>query len=738
MSLLALTRSMHSKELQRTPKGGFMKTYGYGFPRLGKNREYKKLIEGYWRERIADKELVDGIHNLEQERLNTYENFVDMFPVGEMTLYCNMLDTAIMVGLYPKEGYKGYFELCRGRRALKLTKWFNTNYHYLAPDFNGFSKGNFNLNWNKPKEEYERHKKGIPYLIGPFTFLKLSTGIPEKKFKDYLIGISSVYRELIKEFTLVHIDEPAFVLDISPGEIDIIKEVYKQIGENVYLFTYYEGVDFLRELYDLPVLGIGLDFLNGDNIKTLERYGFPNDKALIAGVIDGRNVWRTDIRDVDKMLSYIRRFTENIIISNSSPLYHLPITTKGEALEGKIIARLAFAEERLKELRMLSTHSYEKDYGVYNAIGTDEEVRKRVKSLTEDSFKRDEPYPVRQKIQKKILSLPPFPTTTIGSFPQTKDVREKRRNFIKGKMDKKEYDSFIKGKIRDLVRFEEGAGLDVLVHGEFERSDMVEFFAKKMDGIMTTKNSWIISYGTRGYRPPIIYGDVKRKNSLVSDEITYAQSLTQKPLKAILTGPITMIAWSFVREDIGLNEIAYQIGLCLQDEVRWLEERGIKIIQIDEPAFREMVPLKKRNWDCYFDWAIKSFRLASRAKPKTQVHTHMCYSEFGEILDKILMMDFDVISIEASRSRGALIEYLKESGFNRGIGPGVWDVHSPLVPSVDDMKEIVKKALEFIPRENIWINPDCGLKTRGWDEVKKGIRNIVALAKELRKEHPKE
>ncbi len=354
--------------------------------------------------------------------------------------------------------------------------------------------------------------------------------------------------------------------------------------------------------------------------------------------------------------------------------------------------------------------------------------------LKEKDFQRAVAFPERRKIQDEVLNLPLFPTTTIGSFPQTDDIRKKRADFRAARISEKDYKSFIKQKIKELIELQENLGLDVLVHGEFERSDMVEFFAEKLEGIITTKNGWIISYGTRCYRPPIIYGDVKRKGPLTLDEISFAQSLTQKPVKAILTGPITIVSWSFVRDDIPLSLVAEQISLALQDEVKDLERAGIKIIQIDEPSFREKTPIKKRDWEEYFDWAIKSFRIASLASPQTQIHTHMCYSEFGEILNYIDKMDFDCITIEASRSRGDTLEYFKDINFERQIGPGVWDVHSPVVPKVQDMREIIEKALRTLPAKNLWINPDCGLKTRGWKEVKDSLKNLVSLAIELRKE----
>lgn len=717
-----------------------MQTYAYGFPRLGKNREYKKIIENYWKGRSSEDELQININGLDKERLSTYKEYVDMFPVGEMTLYCNMLDTAIMVGLYDCKDLHEYYCFCRGKNALGLTKWFNTNYHYLVPEFAGFSPSNFTMRWNKPKEALQTHKKGIPYLIGPFTFLKLSKGIPEKRFGDYLFNLIDVYKEIIRNFGEVHIDEPAFVTDISEKDIKLIKDAYKRLDTgNICLFTYYDSVDFLDVLYELPIKAIGLDFLSsGGNLKYIEKHGFASDKYLIAGIVNGGNVWKTDIEWATNHLKHLSKFSRNLVVSNSSPLYHLPITIEGEELHGRLLNKLAFAKERLYELKLIASclgEDYNEDYNArVGDFGMNKKVRECVKNLSPRDFEKETPYLERAARQKKLLFFPLFPTTTIGSFPQTKEIREKRKDFKRGNISKEEYNSFIREKICDVIKFQEDSGLDVLVHGEFERTDMVEFFALKLRGIATTKNGWIISYGTRGYRPPIIYGDISRPKSMSVDEITFAQSLTKKPVKAILTGPITMIAWSFVREDVPIREVAYQIALCLKDEIKDLERSGIRIIQIDEPAFRERAPIKRKDWNEYFDWAIKSFRLASKSNPETQIHTHICYSEFGEIIDEIKELDFDVISIEATRSKGDTIRYFKERGFDRQIGLGVWDVHSPDVPTAEDMKKIIKKAMKFIPKENLWINPDCGLKTRDWKEVIPSIRNMVKATKELRNE----
>lgn len=720
-----------------------MKTYAYGFPRLGENREYKKYIESFWKGEISEQELKTRIFQLEKEVVDNYESYVDRFPVAEMTFYDNMLDAALMLGVYSYKDLKEYYALCWGKNALELSKWFNTNYHYLIPEFSqDFSPSKFKLSWNKPKEAFLRVQRGIPYLIGPFTFLKLSKGLTDKNWGDSLLRLGTIYRDIIKDFPEVHIDEPALVMEISPLELSLFKQVYKDMGfsSKINLFTYYDSVDYLKTLYDLPLNAIGLDFVHSkENLAHLKNYGFPKDKTLIAGIVDGRNVWKSNIKYCLSLLKELSKYTKNVQISNAGPLYHLPLSIKKEKLSPELMGRLAFALEKLGELKLAAEIIDGKKTLKQVAIASTNQGDKRetddVKKLEERHFKREMAFPERRNLQNKILGLPLFPTTTIGSFPQTGDVRKKRMDFRAGRISEDDYKSFIKVKIREAIKLQEVLGLDVLVHGEFERSDMVEFFAEKLDGIATTKNGWIISYGTRCYRPPIIFGDIKRKGSMTSEEIVYAQSLTQKPVKGMLTGPVTIISWSFVREDIPIHLVAYQISLALQDEIKDLEKSGIKIIQIDEPAFRERTPIKKREWPEYFDWAIKAFRLASLASAQTQIHTHMCYSEFGDILNYINKMDFDCITIEASRSRGDTLQYFKGINFERQIGPGVWDIHSPVVPQIPDMRRIIEQALKVLPAENLWINPDCGLKTRGWKETEASLKNLVALAIQLRRDN---
>ncbi|WP_456437252.1 5-methyltetrahydropteroyltriglutamate--homocysteine S-methyltransferase [Desulfurobacterium sp.] len=717
------------------------KTYGYGFPRLGKQREFKTLIEGYWAGKFTEEELRQGIKELNKKREETYKKYVDAFPKGEMTFYDNLFDTALIFGIYSAENLDEYFNLCRGKNALEMTKWFNTNYHYLVPDFEG-KEVEFKLGWNK----HEGIKENA-YLIGPFTLLKLSKNLPEGKFGELLKKLAVKYVEYFKSngFESVHLDEPAFVMELTDGEVEAIKEAYKAfdgVDAKINVFTYYDSVDNLQFVFDLPVAGVGVDLVHdrGENLSQLEKVD-PKGKTLYAGVVDGRNVWRADIF---KKAEIIKKLSEkfDVVITNAAPLFHLPVNLKGATLPPELVAKVAFAEEKLNELKLIADVVEGKEdearswiEGIDKAFGVRESVRERVRNLTEADFNKPVPYAERIKLQQERLKLPLFPTTTIGSFPQTQEVRRVRLLNRRGQLSDQDYETFIKGEIAKAIKIQEELGVDVFVHGEFERSDMVEFFAEKLEGIATTGNGWVISYGTRSYRPPIIFGDVERTEPMTVKEIAFAQSLTDKPVKGMLTGPVTIIAWSYCREDIPVSEVAYQIALAIRDEIADYEEAGIKIVQIDEAAFREKAPIKKRNWDEYFDWAVKSFRVChARSKPETQIHSHMCYSEFGEIIEYILAMDFDVISIEASRSKGDIIEAFEKVNFDRQIGLGVWDIHSPYVPSVEEMKPIVKRALKVIPKENFWVNPDCGLKTRRWEECIPAIRNIVALAHELREE----
>ena len=709
-----------------------VKTYAYGFPRIGKNREYKKLIETYWKDK-DHRSLEAGLWDLQKDMMETYQaNGIDRYPQNEMTGYDKMLDTAIMLGVYEPRNTEEYYELCRGKNCLEMTKWFNTNYHYLVPEISDDTE--FTLNWDN---RYSKWYQKPMYLIGPYTFLKLSKG--SFNFKDKLEELTDVYFEIMNKkggYSSFHIDEPAFVMDTTPEEIEMIKEVYTKLSDradNINIFTYYEDVDWIRELFALPVNGIGLDFVNGkNNLRNVLSLGsmLLKDKTLFAGFVDGINVWKTDIRHACVNIDYLEKMAKEVVVSNAGPLYHLPVTIEKElGLGEEMHTHLSFATEKLRELVDIQKgdSSKYKKYKGYESRW----VSTRVDNLTDEDFVKSLDVVERRKIQDKILNLPELPTTTIGSFPQTPEVRKNRLDYKKGRISEEEYNSNVKRFTKEAIDIQEEIGMDVLVHGEFERTDMVEHFCQRMDGIASTDNGWIISYGTRVYRPSIIYGDVDRPEPMTIKEVEYAQSLTDKPVKGMLTSAGTIIAWDFVRKDISIDEVAYQISLCLQDEIRDYEKAGIKIVQVDEPAFRELVPIKKKYHDEYFDWAIKSFNLATNTNPETQIHSHMCYSEFNEIVDQINQLDFDVVSIECSRSGGEIIEFFEKIDFKRQIGLGVWDIHSPTIPTDNDMVKVVKRALRVIPRKQFWINPDCGLKTRGWKETKESMKNMVTTKMEM-------
>ena len=717
-----------------------MKTYAYGFPRIGKNREYKKAIEAFWKDSLTEDELRRELDAIQTANSAVYKKYVDAWPIGEITPYDAMLDTACMLGFFKPASLKEYYNMCRGGHALEMTKWFNTNYHYLVTDFSEIPTPAPALHRNLPREAQDRHGEGIPACIGPFTFLKLSKGVPAASFGSMLDALADVYCSMLSELKEIQIEEPAFVLELSREEIDLIKNVYARLaatGCAITLITYYDSVDWIEELISLPVAAIGLDFVRGkENLAWILEHGFPSDKTLIAGLVDGRNIWRADPLASGAVLKSLSRSVENLAVSNAAPLMHVPITTEGQGLPEELVARLSFAEQKLHEIRLIADACEGKAIDPWHQpspYGHNQSVQQRVAALSEADFTRSPLYADRCVIQNAQLNLPLFPTTTIGSFPQTTDVRSTRAAFRKGEISLDEYQSFINCKIDELIAYQEELGLDVLVHGEFERTDMVEFFAQQLDGIATTRNGWITSYGTRAYRPAIIYGDVSRTAPMTVREITYAQSKTTRPVKGMLTGAVTLIAWNFVREDIPVQEVAWQLALALKDEIADLEKAGISIIQVDEAAFKERAPVKKRNYTGYFDWAAKSFRLTTASvRPETQIHSHMCYSEFNDIIDQIQAMDFDVVSIEASRSHGDVIASFEQSSFDRQIGLGVWDIHSPAVPTVEQMLATARRALKVIPKENFWINPDCGLKTRGWKETTAALMNMIEATRILR------
>ncbi len=757
-----------------------LKTTAFGFPKIGPNREFKKSLELFWKNSISKDELFIQLDEVDTDRQKIYlESSLDIIPSNEFSYYDFMLDMSAMLGVIPdrfkhiEDDLRLYFAMARGEKdipACEMTKWFNTNYHYIVPEITQ----DFNLTANRPLYSYRaaREKLGMetkPVMIGPYTYIYMSKIIEldssigkerlvkakeSSSFREIIRSVSRIYNKILRELddecvALVQLDEPALTLDMSDSDVDILIEAYEILtgglkSLKIHLQTYYESISHYQKIvYRLPVDGIGLDFTeNETNLNLLRKYGFPENKVIIAGIVSGRNPWKVDYREAMKMFDEIKKYIplDRIILSNAAPLFHLPYSLEPEKgnMNPNVINLLSFAKERLNELKILKEiiNNDEKiphqDLETTRGLFKNNTVQAKLEEFRQKSSFR-EPFSKRHTLQDELLALPLFPTTTIGSFPQIGEIRKKRADFVGGRITKEEYDEFIRSHIRALIKLQEEIGLDVLVHGEFERTDMVEFFAEKLCGFAITRNGWVQSYGSRCVRPPIIYGDVSRLKPMTVDETQYAQSLTGKPVKGMLTGPVTMVNWSFCRRDIPKEDAAFQIAMVLNDELKDLENAGITIIQIDEPAFREGLPLKQEKQKDYLTWAVNAFKIAcAEVKPQTQIHTHMCYSEFNEIINYIYDMDSDVISIEASRSKGEILQAFEKFNYSHGIGVGIYDIHSPRIPSCEEMEEIALRSLKVIDKSLLWINPDCGLKTRGYEETIPALKNMVKVAIALR------
>lgn len=747
-------------------------TKSFGYPKIGENRELKKALENYWAGKITKEEFFKQAEGVNAERLNKQKQAnIDFITSNDFSLYDSILDLSIMFGVISErfadleDSTDIYFSMARGNEkavACEMTKWFDTNYHYIVPEISG----NFSLRKNRPLESYKwaKEKLGIetvPNFVGAFTFLKLAKGYDSEMFSTLLFELANLYNLVLKELEqngvkTVQIDEPALVLDLSEEEVKTLIYAYKiltkDINLDIQVQTYYESLSNYETIVNqLPVSAIGLDFVvNDENLENIRKYGFPKDKKLIAGVVSGRDIWKTNYKTTADLIKELSEIAGDLIISNSSPLFHLPVSLEKEkdqnsqTLDTDLIQLLSFAEERLEELSTLksiindnATIPVQDFYSIREKF-KNAEVLASVAEIDEADLGRLLKFEYRRERQQTKLNLPLFPTTTIGSYPQTAEVRKIRADFKKGLISQGDYDKFIKSEIEKVIKLQEEIGLDVLVHGEFERTDMVEHFGQKLKGFAFTKGGWVQSYGSRCVKPPIVYGDVSRPEKMTVDEIVYAQSLTKKPVKGMLTGPVTILNWSFFRKDITKKEIAYQIALALKDEVMDLQDAGIKIIQIDEAAFREGMPLRKNKQQAYLNWAVNAFKITNEdVEPETQIHTHMCYSEFNEILENIYAMDSDVISIEASRSKGEIIEVFEKLNYDHQIGLGVYDIHSPRIPSVEEMEEIIERSIKVIDKNLFWVNPDCGLKTRGYAETTPALKNMVLAANKLR-EHYKQ
>jgi 5-methyltetrahydropteroyltriglutamate--homocysteine methyltransferase len=751
------------------------KTSVIGFPRIGENRELKKVVESFLKGDITKNELLNESSNIRKKHLNILkENSVDYITINDFSLYDTFLDTIVFLGAIP-EKYKEleldeidtYFAMAKGYqkndkdvKALAMKKWFNTNYHYLVPELDKNIK--FSLNPKKLLREYQeaRDLKITPKIsiVGPYTFLKLSN-IKEGVLENYINDIKEIYIELIQflnklDISYIQIEEPILVTDLDNNDIVNFENIYKEIlnvkEKKVLLQTYFGDIrDIYKNVIELNFDAIGFDLVDGEyNFNLIEKYG-TNNKEIFAGIVNGKNIF---INDYKKSIEKIDRIgVDNVVLSTSCSLLHVPFTIKNETtLDEKYKNLLSFALEKLVELRELKNILEFEDFENHNKYNENQnkikskenltefinnEVKEKVKNLKNEDFYRKEKFNERIKLQKEKLNLPILPTTTIGSFPQTSEVRKIRNKYRKNEISKEEYNNFIYSKIEEVIKLQENLELDVLVHGEFERTDMVEYFGEHFEGFLRTKNGWVQSYGTRCVKPPVIFGDVSRKDSFTVEYIKYAQSITNKYVKGMLTGPITIINWSFVREDLSIRDIAYQIALALQDEVLDLEKSEIKVIQIDEAALREKLPLRKENWKEYLDIAIKAFRLTnSKVKADTQIHTHMCYSEFKDIINEIKELDADVITIEAAKSDLTMIDILNENNYDKEVGPGVYDIHSPRIPNVEEFKTIINDLTKKIELDKLWINPDCGLKTRGNEETIESLKNMVLATKEIRKE----
>ncbi|MFI5662437.1 5-methyltetrahydropteroyltriglutamate--homocysteine S-methyltransferase [Streptomyces sp. NPDC051684] len=752
----------------------------YGYPRQGQNRELKKAIEGYWKGRIT----ADALRTTAAElrRTNRQEMAaagIDEVPTGDFSYYDHVLDTTVMVGAIPErhqaavaaDALDGYFAMARGTQdvaPLEMTKWFDTNYHYLVPELGPDTV--FTADSTKQVAELkEALAEGLtarPVLVGPVTYLLLSKPAPGVA-TDFdpltlLDRLLPVYAEVLADLRAagaewVQLDEPALVQDRTAAELNAAERAYRDLGTatdrpKLLVASYFDRLgDALPVLAKAPVDGLALDFTDAAaaNLGALAAVGGLSGKRLVAGVVNGRNIWVNDLEKSLATLGTLLGLADRVDVAASCSLLHVPLDAALEKdVDPQILRWLAFARQKTAEIVALAkglaqgTDSITADLAVNRAalssratspITRDPAVRARAAAVTESDTRRAQAYPERATAQRVHLGLPLLPTTTIGSFPQTTELRTARADLRTGRIDTAGYEGRIRNEIRDVVSFQEKTGIDVLVHGEAERNDMVQYFAEQLTGYLATQHGWVQSYGTRYVRPPVLAGDISRPEPMTVRWTSYAQSLSDRPVKGMLTGPVTMLAWSFVRDDQPLGDTARQVALALRDEVNDLEANGTSIIQVDEPALRETLPLRAADHAAYLEWATEAFRLSTTGvRPETQIHTHMCYAEFGDIVQAIDDLDADVISLEAARSHMQVARELAEHGYPREAGPGVYDIHSPRIPNAEEVSTLLRKGLEAIPAERLWVNPDCGLKTRGWTETRASLENLVSAARTVR------
>lgn len=722
------------------------KTYVTGFPRIGEKRELKFALEAFWAGNASFEEVKTVAKTL-RERHWKYqqEHHIDFISCNDFSLYDTMLDTIVMLGAIPprfvgiEDKTERYFAMARGdaqRAAMEMTKWFNTNYHYIVPEIHAHMT--FHVDISKIVDEYiEAKALGLNpkiNLIGPLTFLALANPVDGSDIFSLFDSILEAYEKVLKaieslgEEIVVQFDEPLFAKTLEPKFLSLLKITYDTLGTTshnlkIAVVTYFDRANEAVEvLGNCPIWAIGLDFVYGEeNLKALSHL---KDKMLIAGIIDGRNVWKNNTAKTYALLEQISETVDakRLILSTSCSLLHVPFSTRfEEKMEPEVKNRLSFALEKLAELEHINTLWEKKEKPIASEC-----PKIATSSKSAAIFYTRSSYATRSLLQQKALNLPLFPTTTIGSFPQTKETRAVRNAYKKGEISQEQYEASLKTSIQECVTIQEELGLDVLVHGEFERNDMVEYFGELLEGFAFSQNGWVQSYGSRCVKPPLLYGSVKRKQPLSVDWTVYAQSLTNKPMKGMLTGPVTILNWSFVRDDIPKSEVAFEVAKAIAEEVDDLQRHDIKIIQVDEAAFKEGYPLREEKIKAYEKWAVESFKASvGTAWDQTQIHTHMCYSNFNDIIDTIERMDADVITIETSRSGNKLLKVFQKANYKAQIGPGVYDIHSPRVPSVEEMSEQIKAFLQVLPKEQLWINPDCGLKTRGWQETKAALANMI-------------
>ena len=754
----------------------------YGYPRQGPNRELKKAIEGYWKGRVD----ADALRTTATElRRTNWQQLTDAgiheVPTGDFSYYDHVLDTTVMVGAIPErhrtavelDALDGYFAMARGTQdvaPLEMTKWFDTNYHYLVPELGPDTI--FTTNSTKQvtelKEALALGLTARPVLVGPVTYLLLAKPAPGVS-ADFdpltlLDRLLPVYAEVLADLRAagaewVQLDEPALVQDRTPAELNATTRTYRDLGAltdrpKLLVASYFDRLgDALPVLAKAPVEGLALDFTESAaaNLDDLAAVGGLPGKRLIAGVVNGRNVWVNDLTKSLATLGTLLGLAGRVDVAASCSLLHVPLDAAAERdIEPQILRWLAFARQKTAEIvtlakgltqgtdtiaAELAAHRADLASRAGSALTRDPAVRARAAAVTDTDTRRSRPYDERTTAQRAHLGLPPLPTTTIGSFPQTAELRTARADLRARRIDTAGYEERIKAEIGEVISFQEKTGLDVLVHGEPERNDMVQYFAEQLTGYLATQHGWVQSYGTRYVRPPILAGDLSRPEPMTVRWTTYAQSLTSRPVKGMLTGPVTMLAWSFVRDDQPLGDTARQVALALRDEVNDLEAAGTSVIQVDEPALRETLPLRAADREAYLAWATEAFRLTTAGvRPDTQIHTHMCYAEFGDIVQAIDDLDADVISLEAARSHMQVARELAGHGYPREAGPGVYDIHSPRVPGADEAAALLRKGLEAIPPERLWVNPDCGLKTRGWPETRASLEHLVAAARTVREE----